>query len=511
MNQLTNFWTFSFWIFCNKLLSFLRTGLQMNMVGDSFVSDGFFAANRVLSLVKRIFVDGSFEAAFISYKKEEGEGFLCGVFLVLLVFFFLIGLIIMSFSMPIAKLMKLNKPQTISFSKSIYIMGFIPCLLSIFSLLTANENCKKNFFAIAISPFLGNLSYTLFLILCNKYTYAISIGSLIYALSQVIFIMFFSFKDLLFWPTFSINFIKRMFLHSFNGLAVPISDLISNKIASMTPGGLSHMEYAHKIIYFVFSVIGIPLSYICNSMLLEKKENSTNIFVSSSILAIFPAVSLFINGEMLCSSIFMTIKNIKQGVQLSKVISILGVSIYFLIMNRVLLTILSSKKKFKESYISTIIYSVIHACGSILVKNKGVIGLVWVNNLANLINFTSLFYFARKEKLVEINTKQSIHIIFSIIISYFLQIPMKLMRQFFLKYFSITFGFFIFFGIIIFNNILSSKKNIFINLLALLLFVLYIIYLPISFTVNTQLAASFLFSGIVLQLIIMVFFIEYFY
>ena len=71
MNLIKSTGTFGFYTIISRLLGYLRDVLIAIFLGTSFLADAFFVAFRIPNTFRRLFAEGTFNAAFIpSYTSE---------------------------------------------------------------------------------------------------------------------------------------------------------------------------------------------------------------------------------------------------------------------------------------------------------------------------------------------------------------------------------------------------------------------------------------------------------
>ena len=100
MNLLSSTYVFSFFTFISRILGYLRDILIAIFLGASIFADAFFVAFRLPNTFRRLFAEGTFNAAFIpSYtaaklqNKKKGEKFADDVLsILLLVLIFIVTL-----------------------------------------------------------------------------------------------------------------------------------------------------------------------------------------------------------------------------------------------------------------------------------------------------------------------------------------------------------------------------------------------------------------------------------
>ena len=71
MNLIKSTGTFGFYTIISRLLGYLRDVLIAIFLGTSFLADAFFVAFRIPNTFRRLFAEGTFNAAFVpSYTSE---------------------------------------------------------------------------------------------------------------------------------------------------------------------------------------------------------------------------------------------------------------------------------------------------------------------------------------------------------------------------------------------------------------------------------------------------------
>ena len=75
MNLVKSTGTFGFYTIISRLLGYLRDVLIAIFLGTSFLADAFFVAFRIPNTFRRLFAEGTFNAAFVpSYTSELAKG-----------------------------------------------------------------------------------------------------------------------------------------------------------------------------------------------------------------------------------------------------------------------------------------------------------------------------------------------------------------------------------------------------------------------------------------------------
>ena len=105
MNLIASTSTFGFFTLISRILGYVRDILIAIFLGSSFVADAFFVAFRLPNTFRRLFAEGTFNAAFIpsyagmlSKNKIEADNFAKNIFnllFIILLFFVLVAEIFM--------------------------------------------------------------------------------------------------------------------------------------------------------------------------------------------------------------------------------------------------------------------------------------------------------------------------------------------------------------------------------------------------------------------------------
>ena len=105
MNLLSSTYIFSFYTLLSRILGYLRDILIAIFLGASIFADAFFVAFRIPNTFRRLFAEGTFNAAFIpSYTnakisgKNKGKKFADEIFNLLILILFLIIILVEIFT-----------------------------------------------------------------------------------------------------------------------------------------------------------------------------------------------------------------------------------------------------------------------------------------------------------------------------------------------------------------------------------------------------------------------------
>lgn len=398
------FFIFSFFNLINKILSFLRITLQISIIGDSILADGFGLASRTIAMARRITIDGNFETIIMTYYKtnNNSSSFAGKICLFILVIFGFVALIVFGFSSIIATLINIPEELYDIFVPCLRVLSFLIPLMFLMSFSSGILNANKRYIISAPAPFVGNIFNCAMLVFGVEYLgvfWGLTLSAILYSLIQVVFMMPFVMEYLSMPKDFTLNKEEKEFMIQSGNSAIwqnlaPLSDWYTHVLAArLSTGSFACMEYAHKIIQFIFSIIGVSLSSVLGPKLAGTKDfakKTTEGFIISHILSIAPCIFVILYGEQIAFNVFSGVGKIKNVALLSKCISVCGVSLYFFIQTRILNTVVISKKYINISIISTVIFAVFNAVLSYMFSDS-IINLSWGCNVAIMAQFVYLF------------------------------------------------------------------------------------------------------------------------
>lgn len=173
----------AFGTFLSRILGYIRDMLVANLFGAGMFADAFYAAFRIPNLFRRLFGEGSFNAAFIpvfseylhTKDKSETQKFLNAVFTSLFVILAIVSILGMFFAPVLAKLIAwgfTNDPEkmqlTIELTRlmfpfimficlAAFLMGILNTLQSFFipAFAPSALSISEIFYMLAIAPMLG--------------------------------------------------------------------------------------------------------------------------------------------------------------------------------------------------------------------------------------------------------------------------------------------------------------------------------------------------------------------
>ncbi len=335
MNLVKSTGTFGFYTIISRLLGYLRDILIAIFLGTSFLADVFFVAFRIPNTFRRLFAEGTFNAAFIpSYSSELVKSksksnifanqifnllFLGLFFLVLIVEIFMpifVSLIAPGFAEDIKKIEIAIDLTRITFPFVLFV-----CLSSFFAAILNSHN---KFAAAAAAPIILNL--VLIGILCfGKYMnddliYYLSYGVSIAGFLQLVFLYKFVKRYYLikFNFNFRINkkiriFFKKLLPSIFSSGVTQINILVGTIIASFQASAVSYLYYADRIYQINLAIAGIAIGVVVLPQLSKyinlRKKNKILLIQNKALelsmfLSLPASVALIIGSSEIISGLF---------------------------------------------------------------------------------------------------------------------------------------------------------------------------------------------------------------
>ncbi len=335
MNLIKSTGTFSFFTIISRILGYLRDILIAIFLGAGPLADAFFVAFRIPNTFRRLFSEGTFNAAFVpsyaselSNGKEQSEKFATNVFsLLILVLFFLV--LIIEIFMPyfvflIAPGFSGSKEKmdiAINLTRITFPFLFFVSLSSFFSAILNSHN---RFAAAAAAPVILNffLISVLFYgsLLGDNIVYYLSYAVTLAGIAQFIYLFFYvkKFYSPKFIFDFSIdskikNFFHKLLPSIFSSGVTQINILVGTIIASFQASAVSYLYYADRVYQINLAIAGIAigtvilpqLSKYVNSDENDKISLIQNKALELSLFLSFPAtIALLLASEQIMSALF---------------------------------------------------------------------------------------------------------------------------------------------------------------------------------------------------------------
>ncbi len=335
MNLVKSTGTFGFYTIISRILGYLRDVLIAIFLGTSFIADIFFVAFRIPNTFRRLFAEGTFNAAFIpSYtselikSKSKSDKFANEIFNLLFIVLFILVLIAEIFMPLVVKLIApgfVANDEKIKLAIDLTRITF-PFLMfvSLSSFFAAILNAHNKFAAASAAPIILNL-ILIGILFFGKYLddeliYYLSYGVSIAGFLQLIFLLKFvkKFYEIKFNFKLRINknvrnFFKKLLPSIFSSGVTQINILVGTIIASFQASAVSYLYYADRIYQINLAIAGIAIGVVILPQLskyvyLKKKTKILQIQNKALELSMFlslPAsTALFIGSEEIISALF---------------------------------------------------------------------------------------------------------------------------------------------------------------------------------------------------------------
>ncbi|MDA7694869.1 murein biosynthesis integral membrane protein MurJ [Candidatus Pelagibacter sp.] len=334
MNLIKSTGTFSFFTIISRLLGYLRDILIAVFLGAGPLADAFFVAFRIPNTFRRLFSEGTFNAAFVpSYSsildnKKKSQKFANNIFTLLTVGLFFLVLVI-EIMMPIFVFLiapgfegdyqKMELAITLTRITFPFLM-----FVSLASFFSAILNSHNKFAVASAAPIILNILLIGVLIfgkiLNDQLVFYLSYAVTISGILQLIFLYFFVKKYIS--PKLNLSFkidkkvklfFKKLLPSIFSSGVTQINILVGTIIASFQASAVSYLYYADRIYQINLAIAGIAIGTVILPKLSkyvqgDKKEKINLIQNKALELSLFLSIpatlALLIASEEIISSLF---------------------------------------------------------------------------------------------------------------------------------------------------------------------------------------------------------------
>jgi len=335
MNLIKSTGTFSFFTIISRILGYLRDILIAIFLGAGPLADAFFVAFRIPNTFRRLFSEGTFNAAFVpsyaselSNGKEQSEKFATNVFSLLILSLFFLVLIIEIFMPYFVFLIapgfngtEEKMSMAINLTRITFPFLFFVCLSSFFSAILNSHN---RFAVAAAAPIILNffLISVLFYgsLLGDELVYYLSYAITLAGITQFIYLYFYVKKFYIpkFIFNFSLddkikNFFSKLLPSIFSSGVTQINILVGTIIASFQASAVSYLYYADRIYQINLAIAGIAIGTVILPQLSKYINNNENEKISliqnkalelSLFLSVPATIALLIACESIISALF---------------------------------------------------------------------------------------------------------------------------------------------------------------------------------------------------------------
>ena len=335
MNLIKSTGTFSFFTIISRLLGYLRDILIAVFLGTGPLADAFFVAFRIPNTFRRLFSEGTFNAAFVpsyaselSQGKESSEKFATNVFNLLIIILFFIVLIVEIF-MPIFVFLIApgfdgeNSKMELAINLTRITFPFL-LFVSIASFFSAILNSHNRFAVASAAPIILNIMLigVLFYgkILDDQLVYYLSYAVTLSGIIQLVFLHIFVKKFFIPKITFKIKInkkikksFKKLLPSIFSSGVTQINILIGTIIASFQARAVSYLYYADRIYQINLAIAGIAIGTVILPQLSKYIQNNQKDEITfiqnkalelSLFLSIPASIALLIGSEQIVSALF---------------------------------------------------------------------------------------------------------------------------------------------------------------------------------------------------------------
>ncbi len=284
MNLLSSTYVFSFFTFLSRILGYLRDILIAIFLGASIFADAFFVAFRLPNTFRRLFAEGTFNAAFIpnyisakSNSSKSGKKFANEVFSFLILALFFIVLVIEIFTPYLVYIIAPGFfENTEKFDLTVELTRItFPFLLfvSLSSFFSGILNSNNKFAAAAAAPIILNVililsllfSYLFNLNFTKQLSYSVTLAGII----QLLFLIFFTKR--FYKPSFEFQsklsirvkfFFKKLLPSVLSSGVTQVNILVGTIIASFETSAVSYLYYADRIYQINLALAGIAVGTV---------------------------------------------------------------------------------------------------------------------------------------------------------------------------------------------------------------------------------------------------------
>ena len=284
MNLLSSASVFSFFTLISRILGYLRDILIAIFLGASIFADAFFVAFRLPNTFRRLFAEGTFNAAFIpSYTsakiedKKKGKKFADDVLSSLLLILLFIVTIVEIFTPYLIYIIAPGfLEDQIKFNLAVELTRItFPFLLfvSLSSFFAGILNSNNKFAAAAAAPIILNVVLILSLIYSFiqdlDYAKQLSYGVTIAGIIQLFFLIYVTKKFYKPALNFSLKFsnkvkffFKKLLPSILSSGVTQINILVGTIIASFQSGAVSYLYYADRVYQINLAIAGIAVGTV---------------------------------------------------------------------------------------------------------------------------------------------------------------------------------------------------------------------------------------------------------
>ena len=444
MNLIKSTSTFSFFTFISRILGYIRDFLIAITLGSGPLSDAFFVAFRIPNTFRRLFSEGTFNAAFVpSYSSElkksknKANIFANQIFNILLLGLLAVVILIEIF-MPlfikvIAPGFSVNSDKfdlAIILTRITFPFLFFISLASFFSAILNSHN---KFGVAAAAPIILNIILIIILILDlgfgDQIVLQLSYGVSIAGFLQLFLLFIFVKKKFTPIISFKLNidnkvkfFFKKLLPSIFSSGVTQINILIGTIIASFEVNAVSYLYYADRIYQINLAIAGIAIGTVLlpnlSKYITIKNIGKINLIQDKSIelsffLSLPAMLALVVASEQITSSLFGYGSFDKISViNSSKALYYFAFGLPAFALIKILSAFLFARQNTKTPFYFSLVSVIINILISVVYFNKiGFIIIPIATTISSWINVVLLYFYLSSRKYFVFNQ----NLIFSIL------------------------------------------------------------------------------------------------
>ena len=437
MNLVKSTGTFGFYTIISRILGYFRDVLIAVFLGTGFLADVFFVAFRIPNTFRRLFAEGTFNAAFIpSYTSELVKGksqsnkFANEIFnLLFCILLFLV--LIAEIFMP--TLVSLIAPGFVGDEKKIELATNLtritfPFLLfvSLSSFFGAILNSYNKFAAASAAPIILNLILIVILLfsryLGDNITFYLSYGVSLAGFLQMIFLYKFVQKFYLLKFDFKLRinkkakfFFKKLLPSIFSSGVTQINILVGTIIASFQASAVSYLYYADRIYQINLALAGIAIGVVILPQLSKyvylKQQDKIIKFQNKALelsmfLSLPASVALFIGSEEIISALFgYGSFNEESVINSAKALYFFGLGLPAFALIKVFSTFFFANNDTKTPFYISLVSVIVNILISVYYfKDIGFIIIPIATSISSWLNSIILFVYLKNKKLFKFNS-----------------------------------------------------------------------------------------------------------
>ena len=448
MNLLSSTYIFSFFTLLSRVLGYLRDVLIAIFLGASIYADAFFVAFRLPNTFRRLFAEGTFNAAFVpnyisarNADKKTANKFADEVLRFLILILFLIVLIVEIFTPVLVNIIapgfvdeNIKFNLAVEFTRITFPFLFFVSISSFFSGIL---NSNNKFAAAAATPIILNLILILSLLISFFYNLEfarqLSYGVTLAGILQLLFLIYFTKRY--YTPSFEFKlkvsgkvkyFFKKLLPSILSSGVTQINILIGTIIASFEASAVSYLYYADRIYQINLALAGIAVGTVSLPVMAKvfKQKNFSKLLSIqnkslelSLLLAIPASIGLILASEEIVSALLgygsFDAQNVKMTAEALKYFGY-GIPAFALV--KILSNFFFARNNTKiPFYISVIIVFLNVVISVVFFKKIGFIIIPIATSISTWIGIAIYFYLLSRKNFLMLD-KNLYHNVLKIII-----------------------------------------------------------------------------------------------